>query len=270
MTNAIALAVHSLRRMRAIVIGIGIVLAGFQFLLTQVAAYLMRNRAFDMLAGLIPDFMRSLAGPSTIMFMSFAGVVSLGYFHPIVIAALLGLAIAIATEPAAEVETRFVDVTLARPVARSDLITRTIIVLVASGVLVLGMMAAGTWVGLACCTPRTAPHVSAATVGSLVLNLALIMWCWGGIALAVATRAKRRATAGGLSGVAALVAYLVDYLGRVWEPARFVGTFSPFHYFEPMAVISGASLSSRNVATLFAIGLAATLASYVLFSRRDL
>src|SRR2546430_3663797 len=81
--RTLTLAAHSLRRIRPIVVGMAIVLGGFQFLLTQVAVFLMRNRAFGMLASLVPDFIRSLAGPSMVAFMSFGGVASLGYFHPI-------------------------------------------------------------------------------------------------------------------------------------------------------------------------------------------
>jgi len=270
MSGAWALAAHSLRRKRVILLGLGLVLAGFQFLLTQVGVYLMRTQAFGMLANLVPEFVRSLAGPSMVMFMSFAGVVSLGYFHPIVLAALLGLSIAIACEPAGEAETRFLDLTLARPIRRADLVTRTLIVLAAAAALLLTMMAAATSIGLACCTPATAPRPSGAVVRALVLNLGLIMWCWGGIALAIAAGAKRSATAAGVSGVAALIAYLVDYLGRVWDPARVVSRLSPFHYFEPMAAVSGGGIAGQNILTLFTIGLAATIVSYAIFLRRDL
>ena len=271
MTRAtLALVGHSLRRTRAIVIGMSVVLAGFQFLLTQVGVYLMRSQAFGLLASLVPEFVRSLAGPSMLAFMSFAGVVSLGYFHPIVLVALLALTIAIATEPAAEVESRFVDLTLARPVARGQVILRTLIVLVVCGAIVLGTMTAGTWIGLACCTPTNAPRPQLAVVRALALNLAIIAWCWGGIALALAAAVRRRATAIGLTSLSALVAYLLDYLGRVWDPARLVSKLSPFHYFEPMSLIAGAGLSGRNVATLLAAGLVGAAASVIIFSRRDL
>ncbi|HXI27566.1 MAG TPA: hypothetical protein VNG89_04070, partial [Vicinamibacterales bacterium] len=105
MIRSVILARHSFRRSRAAVIAIAIVLAGFQFLLTQVAVFLMRNQAFGMLSALVPEFIRTMAGPSMVAFMSFGGVVALGYFHPIVLASLLGLAIALGTEPAAEVDT---------------------------------------------------------------------------------------------------------------------------------------------------------------------
>src|SRR5437667_1220957 len=111
------LAFHSAGRIRGVIIGLSVLLAAFQFLLTQVAAYLTRQSAFGGLFALMPDFVRTMAGPSALAFMSFAGVVSLGHFHPIVLGALVALMIAIATEPASEVETRFIDLTMARPLS---------------------------------------------------------------------------------------------------------------------------------------------------------
>jgi hypothetical protein len=214
-STTLVLAAHSLRRTRAILIGMALVLGGFQFLLTQVASFLFRSGGFSLMPSLVPDFLRQMAGPSMLTFMSFVGVMAFGYFHPIVIAAHLGLAIAIATEPAAEVERRFADLTLARPLARHQVITRTVLVLVA------------------------------------------------------ASAVRRRATASGVAAVAALAAYLLDYLGRIWDSARWLSTLSPFHYFEPSSLVSGAPLNLRDVAVLLGIGLAGTIAGYVIFSRRD-
>jgi beta-exotoxin I transport system permease protein len=269
-SRTLVLAAHSLRRIRPIVLGMAIVLGGFQFLLTQVAVFLMRNQAFGMLASLVPDFIRSLAGPSMLAFMSFGGVVSLGYFHPIVLASLVGLAIAVATEPAAEVETRFADLMLARPVARRQVITRTVTVLVAVVAALMLTMALATWSGLACCAPPNASRPTPALIRSLATTLGAIVLCWGGVALAVASAARRRATAVGITAVAALAAYLLDYLGRVWDPARLASRLSPFHYFEPMSLLTGTPLNLGNVGVLLAIALAATAASYVIFARRDL
>jgi len=268
--RTLVLAVHSLRRIRPIVVGMAIVLGGFQFLLTQVAVFLMRSRAFGILTSLVPDFIRSLAGPSMIAFMSFAGVVSLGYFHPIVLASLVGLAIAVATEPASEVETRFADLLLARPVARWQVITRTVLVLVAVVAALLLTMTTATWSGIACCTPASAARPTPALIRSLAASLGAIVLCWGGVALAVASAVRRRATAVGITAVAALAAYLLDYLGRVWDPARLASRLSPFHYFEPMSLIAGAPLNRGNVGVLLGAAVAATAASYVIFSRRDL
>jgi beta-exotoxin I transport system permease protein len=261
---------HSVRRVRAMVLGLGLLLAGFQFLLTQVAAYLVRRSAFGQLALLIPDFVRSVAGPSALAFMSFSGVVGLGYFHPIVIAAVLALTIVIASEPAAEVETRFVDLTLSRELGRTDLVTRTVLVFAIAAAFVLGVMAAGTWVGLTCCTPADVPRPSARTIASLAVSLGTVMTCWAGVALAAAAFARRRAPVGGVVGVAALGAYLLDYLGRAWDPARRLSALSPFHYFEPTSLVMGEPLRLYNVMVLAGIGIVGTAIAYAAFSRRDI
>jgi hypothetical protein len=264
------LTAYSLRRMRGVLVGLGVLLALFQFLLTQVAAYLLRQSAFNQLSLLMHVFFRSIAGPSALAFMSFPGIVALGYFHPMIIASLTGLMIAVATEPAAEVETRFVDLTLARPMTRVQVITRTLLVLVVSGGAMLASMAGGTWVGLACCVPADAPPVSVALIASLAGGLASIMACWAGVALAVASSSRRRAAASALAGVAALAAYLLDYLGRAWEPAAPTSVVSPFHYFDPMAAIGGQPISGRNVGVLVAIAAAGATIAYGVFSRRDI
>lgn len=261
---------HSLRRIRAALIVLGLLLAAFQFLLTQVAAYLMRQNAFGQLAELMPDFVRTAAGPSALGFMSYTGIVALGYFHPVIITALVGLMIAIATEPAGEVETRFVDLTLARPLRRLDVIARTLVVLVLAGGLMLALMVAGTWTGLTCCAPAEAERPSFGLVLSLAFSLATVMACWGGVALAIGSAARRRAVAGAVAGALALAAYLLDYLGRAWEPAFSMSRLSPFHYFEPMTLVMGQAFDARDAAMLLAIALAGTVAGCVTFSRRDI
>jgi beta-exotoxin I transport system permease protein len=266
----LVLARHSLTRVRVVAIAMAAVLVGFQFLLTQVAVVLDRNQAFGPLATMLPDFMREMAGPSMLAFMSFSGIVALGFFHPIVLSSLLGLAIAIGTEPAGEVETRFDDLTLTRPVPRAAVIARTVVVMTIVVGAILTLMAIGSWTGLTCCTPATVQRPSIGLLRSLALGLGAIVWCWGGLALAVASAVRRRAVAAGLTGIAALVAYLVDYLGRVWDPLSHISPLSPFHYFEPMTLITGAPQNLTHLAILFGTGVAGAIAAHVIFRRRDL
>jgi ABC-2 type transport system permease protein len=266
---SIVLVIHSLRRFRGVLIGLGLILAAFQFLLTQVAAYLARQSAFSLLSTLIPEFARTAAGPSALAFMSFSGIVGLGYFHPVVLAALISLMIAIATEPAAEVEARFVDLVLSRPLARADIIVRTIIVLIVAATGTLTLMIAGTWAGLTCCVPAEAERPSLVLLLTLATNLAAIALCWAGVALALAAGARRRAGAGAVAGALALGAYLLDYIGRVWEPASGISRLSPFHYFEPMALVLGAPLNVRHVTGLLAVALAGMVTGMVTFAKRD-
>jgi ABC-type transport system involved in multi-copper enzyme maturation permease subunit len=261
---------HSLRRIRSALIVLAVLLAGFQFLLTQVASYLMRRNGFSQLSDFIPDFIRTAVGPEALAFMSFSGVVSLGYFHPIVMTALVGITIAIATEATGEIEMRFVDLTLARPLPRQALVIRTIVVLAIAGALMLVAMIAGTWTGLSCCVPADAEPPGFGVFVRLVISLATLITCWGGITLAIGSASRRRSVAASIAGVLALTAYLLDYLGRAWQPAATVSRLSPFHYFEPMGVLTTGSLSVTNVALLVIVGIAGALASYVAIGRRDI
>ncbi len=56
----------------------------------------------------------------------------------------------------------------------------------------------------------------------------------------------------------------------MWDPARLASRLSPFHYFEPMALLTGATLNGSNVGVLLAIAAAGTAAGYAIFARRDL
>ena len=248
----------------------GLLLAAFQFLLTRVADYFLRRGAFGQLSSLLPDFVRNAAGPSALALMSYKGIVAFGYFHPVVIATLIGLMIAIATEPAAEVETRFVDLMLARPLTRASVIVRSLVVLAVTAAVVLGLMLVGTALGLAFGAPDNAPHLPFALFLSLALSLGAVMACWAGIALAWAAGVRRRATAGAVAGGLALASYLLDYLGRAWEPARSISAVSPFHYFDANALVTGQPINTRNIAILVVIGIVGSATGLAIFSHRDI
>jgi len=132
------------------------------------------------------------------------------------------------------------------------------------------VMTAATWIGLMCCTAAAADRLAFALIRSLATSLGAVALCWGGVAVAVASGARRRATAAGATAVTTLAAYLVDYLGRIWDPARIAARLSPFHYFEPMALIAGDATNGTNLAMLVAVGAAAAALAYARFSRRDL
>ena len=262
---------HSLRRARTLVLGIALVLFGFQLVLTAVAASLQRTNAFGALATMIPEFFRQFIGPSTLAMLSFAGIVCAGYFHPIVIASILALVVALATEPAAEIDAGFADLVFSRPTPRHSAVSRSVLVIALSTAFVLAAMVAGTRIGLHLLAPayqRDWP--SPRLLLSLVASLGALAWCWAGVAMAIAVRAPRRGVAGGATGVLALAAFLVDYVGRAWPAAQMWARLSPFHYFSPLELLMGTRLRPANVAVLVAIGCAGIATSYVLFARRDI
>jgi ABC-type transport system involved in multi-copper enzyme maturation permease subunit len=170
---------------RALVLTMGILLAGFQVILIVVARSIQGSGGFEQFSTLLPPFARELLGPSLTTFMSFAGIVSLGYFHLAVMGSLIALSIALATMPTSEIETGFMDLLLARPLPRHWIITRTITALILSVAILLSLMIAGTWTGLEALAPKDVKWPSMKLILSLAINLGLLMLCWSGVALAI-------------------------------------------------------------------------------------
>ena len=266
MSGPFLLLVHSLKRIRTLVLTISLVLAAFQLVMVAVAGSIYRSNGFQQFTALLPQFAKELMGPA---FMSYAGIVCLGYFHLVVMSSLVGLAIAIGTMPASEVDTGFIDLILSRPLARHWIITRTIAAVILSAILVLVAMMLGTWTGLATLAPKNAVWPTVTLIRSLALNLGLLILCWSGIALAIGS-ATRRGFAGGCTAVLALTSFLLDYVGRLWTPAATLGKLSPFRYYTPFDMVVGAGLPLKNVLVLGSIAAVGYATAYLLFSRRDL
>src|ERR1700704_463733 len=173
MSGVTLLLIHSLKRVRTLVLSMGIVLAGFQLILIVVAQSIQKSGGFAELSSLLPSWVREMLGPSLASFLSFAGIVSVEYFHLSVIGSLVALAVTVSTIPASEIETGFMDLLLSRPLARHWIITRTIIVIALSIVFVLALMMTGTWAGLEMLAPKNIVWPSAKLIRSLAINLGL-------------------------------------------------------------------------------------------------
>ncbi|HLG17440.1 MAG TPA: hypothetical protein VJH03_23555 [Blastocatellia bacterium] len=270
MKGPLILLAHSLKRVRTLVIAMGVVLAVFQVFLIVVARSIHRSGSFEQMGELMPAFVRELVGPSFTSLMSFGGIVSLGYFHLAVMGSLVGLSIALGTMPTSEIETGFMDLILSRPLARHWIITRSIIVMACSAAAVLVAMMMGTWLGLEGLAPEDAAWPKSELIGSLAINLAVLMLCWNGVAMAIGSASRRRSVAGGIAGLLALAMFLLDYVARAWEPAERVAWLSPFRYYSPFDLLMGKALPARNLVVLAAIAVAGFMLAYAFFSRRDI
>jgi len=268
MTGPILLLSLSLKRARTLLVATGLLLAAFQVLLVLIASSIHPSK-FEDLAALLPPFVRALLGPAVASVMSFGGIVCLGYFDLAIVAALLALIIALATLPASEVETGFADLILARPLRRHWIITRTIALVLISTLMMVALMMAGTWVGLAMLAPDDAQWPSPMMIGSLALNLGMLMLCWSSVALALAATC-RRSVASATTGLLALAALLLDLTARLWPAAEPFAWLSPFRYFIPFDLVMGSALPVENILVLWAIAMSGFTVAYLLFSQRDI
>jgi ABC-2 type transport system permease protein len=239
-------------------------------MLIVVARAMQKAGTFAQLGAMIPPFVRAIFGPSLASFMSFSGIACIGFIELAIIGALVGISISVATIPASEVETGFIDLILSRPLARHWVVTRTIAALLVCGAVLILIMMAGTWIGLETLAPPDVAWPSAALVASLGSNLGLLMLSWGGVAMALGAVSRRRRVAGGIAGLLALATYLLDYTGRIWKPAESVAWLSPFRYYSPFDLVMGSALPAKNLIVLSSIAVAGFAAAYALFARRDI
>ena len=270
MNGGFALMRHSARRVRILILSMAGLLAAFQVLFTLAANSLQELNAFDRITALFPDFVRQLLGSSLITVMSFRGIACLGYFHVAVVATLVGLAIAIATEPATEIESRFLDLVLSHPLRRHWVITRSIALLGASILFVVSAMMIATRAGLYWLVSTDVARTTFQVVPLLSLNLGVLLMCWGAVALGMAAASKRRSVASACAGLLAMAAYLADVISQVWEPLKRVARFSPFHYYRPLNLVTGNAGVSGDILTLAGVAAAGFAVAYLLFQRRDL
>src|SRR5436190_23205640 len=101
MTGTAALARHSLRRWRGLLLTMSIVLAIFQIFMILTAREYERSGLYQQVQALTPAFMQEW---TNMTMASFRGLVLFGYIHPLVQLFLIATAVAIGTEPATEVE----------------------------------------------------------------------------------------------------------------------------------------------------------------------
>jgi ABC-2 type transport system permease protein len=269
MTALGILLAHSLRRVRGLLGGMAIVLAGFQVLLVLGARSIAGSGAFEQIAALIPPIVRQAVGPAVLAIMSFGGLVSVGYFHVAVVAAFVMLALVLGTEVALEAESGLADLLLARPVPRRTLVTRSAILVTGLPAAIVLAMLGASHLALAWLTPAGAAPPPPGGLPALALGLWSLAGCWGGLALAAGSLSRRRSVPLGVLGLTALVLYLADYIGRLWSPAEHVAWLSPFRYFKPTEIIRLGRVETGDLAVLWGLAAAGIGVAYVIFRRRD-
>ncbi|HEY3052776.1 MAG TPA: hypothetical protein VGK04_05235 [Thermoanaerobaculia bacterium] len=267
MSDLITLVRHSLHRRRGLLAAMCLILFLFQIVMIVAARAVQNSGGFSMLGGLMPSFLEEWTNMAA---LSFRGMVLFGYTHPVVLLFFIAIAIVIGSEPAAEIDSKFIDLLMARPIARSVVINRSILVLLTATLAGIASMIAGTMGGLALLAPASTPGPELRVILSLAVNLALIVLAWGAVTLAIASFANRGGGASAIGGLLAFVMIVIDYVGRFWETARPISRISPFHYFNPFQIIGGQPLRVMDMLVLIAVFLAGWVIAIVSYARRDL
>lgn len=261
---------RSLAQSSRILLGVMALLVGFQLLIVIQASSYQQSQSFGRIAELMPGYLMRGLGNMALLLISFPGMVTAGYFHPVIVVMLALLAIYLATEPAQEVETGLVDLVLARAIPRHHLVTRSLLLMVFVVAMSTLAMGGGTWVGLRLFADPGWDWPPATTLASLLAHLGAVACCLGALGLAVAAGARRRNVAFGLVAFTAVVLYLVAFLALSWAPARLVAWLSPFYYYPAVAILAGVAPRWTNLLVLMSATSVLVAVAYWRFDRRDL
>jgi len=266
----IALLKRSARQARYVLIGAGVMLFGFQLVLVGQAGEIERAQSFSRLADLVPGFLQRGLGSRAMLLATFRGTVAFGYFHPVVCMLITGVVMYLTTEPAYEVESGLVDLELARAVPRRRLLTRSALLAAVAIAYLLALMFIGTSAGGRLFDAEAFGLPSAGVRLKLLLNLAGVAACFGGLGLLAASLSSRWTTAFTTCVFTGIVMYLVDFLAIGWPPMRLLSWVSPFHYYPALNVVAGDPVRVRDLVVLYGTGALLAAGAYWRFQRRDL
>ena len=115
------------------------------------------------------------------------------------------------------------------------------------------------------------------------LNLAALMFALSGVTMLISACGRNRWRAIGWASLMAVVMFIGNVVGQLWESASAVRPFTVFFYYQPQKIwLSGNWLANLNeawpgadvpvpmVAVLFAVGAGGYLLALRVFTRRDL
>ncbi len=266
----IALLLRSASQARYLMLGAMTLLWAFQIVITGQSAEIERASSFGRMADLLPGFLQRGLGSKALILATFKGMVAFGYFHPVVCILVSGIAMYLATEPAHEIESGLVDVELARSMPRHRLLTRSLLLALAALLVAASVMAVGTWMGARFFGAGGLDLPSPGVRVRLLGNLVALGLCLAGFALLVATLSRRWMTAFTTVMLAAVIAYMIDFLAIGWRPMEAIAWLSPFNYYPALSIIAGDAETGRDVAVLLGSATVFIATAYWQFQRRDL
>jgi ABC-2 type transport system permease protein len=265
-----ALVGRSLRRSWIGLTGVVVVLSACQVAAVLIASSLERNRSFAQLAAIVPALVGEAVGGTVQMVASFGGMVGFGFFHPVVIFALVQGAVYLASEPADEVERGLVDLVAARPLPRHLMVTRTLVATTAAVALTVAAMIATSVVAVRLLAPEGARPLGFSMTALLAGHLSAIALCFAAASLLIAAYVHRRSAPVGAVGLLAVFLFFVDFAASAWPTLSPIAPFTPFYYYDGMAVLLGTSNPSRDLSVLLASAALLVVWAYVVYGRRDL
>jgi ABC-2 type transport system permease protein len=294
-----------LRDIRVPLLVVAVLLAGFQLLwakiteriTTDLVPFFSKSISLDAIKVMLfagpGKVMQTLMGGETINLDRALDMLSVGYVHPLMQTVFGVWAIGRAAgSVSGEINRGTMELLMAQPFARSRLIlAHWCVDLLTIPVLCLSMWG-GTWLGswLVGILQLDAPvgpnelRVDPTIFWSALPNVAALMFALSGYTMWLSSRGRSYSRVLGVAILIALLQFLVNVVGQMWDAAAFLRPFTVFFYFQPQqAVLShnwsvdvgkawhlSQPLTVSAIGTLASVGIIGYGLALWTFCRRDL
>lgn len=232
----------------------------------------------------------TLAGGGSVNLMQTADMLTIGYVHPLVQTIFCVWAVGRAAGAiAGEIDRGTMELLLAQPLPRSRLILAHLIV----DALTIPLVCLSLWVGNGLGAAiffvdwSAADHpmrVSPTALAPGLVHVAALLFALSGLTMWLSARGRFRWRVLGTAVFLALVMFLVNVLGQMWDGIAFLRPLTLFYYYQPQpAMLHGdwaVPLDAWNgnhgrvlipgIAVLLAVGAVGYLLALRTFVRRDL
>ncbi len=197
---------------------------------------------------------------------------ALAWSHPIVLALLSAHAIMVCTRvPAAEVERGTIDVLFALPVSRWSVLVSETAAWILSGLLVLGAVYTGSYIGARFIPVEHQPSWS--KLAMVLANLALVYALIGCASMLAATVTNRRTWAILAVLIMTVASLLINFLYTLDPSLAFtkrLAFLSFLEYYSPIRVLMGGQWPLRNMTILACAAASIWIVAGIWLNRRDI
>lgn len=193
---------------------------------------------------------------------------AIGYRHPVPL--IINAAFVVAASSGAmarEIERGSIFLLLSRPVPRLSLLAAKLGSMVVGLVLFQAFILLGTWIGV---SAYDVPGMDYGVILLIMVNGLFLSLGLAGVVFPVSAVSSDGGRAIALSAGLLVVLFFIDFLAGTWSVVDFIGPISPFHYYDPVSVVSAGSVPALHLGVLAAFAVGGMGLAAVAFDRRDI
>lgn len=260
---------QTLRGYRAALTYVGLGLFAFSLLICFSYQAIGGTVGVERLLELLPKGMQGLLRAQVGLSATPVGYIASGFRHPVYLVTVSAFAIAFsASALAGEIDSGTAGYLLARPVTRRMVVIAKSVALGVCLLVVLTFGLLGALFGAA--VNGFFGEVSVWGLVKAQSNLLALGLLIGGVSMALSSRASERGQVIAQATGLFVTLFFLDYLTVVWPTVAFLGPISPFHYYDPVGVVSTTAFPWIHVAVLTGVLLSGFALAVFIFERRDI